>query len=322
MIIDILGSESLGVRSLCCSVETGERRILIDPGIALGYRRSQRLPHPLQVAVGERIRKRIVSRWTKATDIVISHFHGDHVPLRRPNPFQLALKDVAPRNRDAAMWVKSKALSPKEQQRAFDLVRFYPGDVRPADPVNRGVMEFSPPVPHGSAESLCKSVVMTKIKGKGTFVHASDIQLLDGDAVDRILDWEPDIILAAGPPLYLTQISAEDRGRAWMLALVLARSPALLILDHHLLRSWEGLRWLDRLSDISGKRVLCSADFMGRPRSLLEADRQRLYREMPVPDGWHTDYACGRVRADGFWERGVELGLVCDSPDANPVSLS
>lgn len=322
MKIDIIGSESLGVRGLCCSVETAGRRILIDPGIALGYQRARRLPHPLQVAVGERIRKRIVSYWAEATDIVISHFHGDHVPLRDANPFQLALHDVAELNRDAAVWVKSRELSQKEKLRAADFSGVVSGGFRSADSVNRGIMEFSSPVPHGSTERRRESVIMTRIEGKRTFVHASDIQLLNSRAVDKILAWEPDVILAGGPPLYLKQISAFERECAWMLALALARSPATLILDHHLLRSREGLQWLDGLSEKSGKRIFCSADFMGKSRLLLEADRRQLYHAMPVPDSWHTDYARGHVRPDEFWEKGIALGLVSDLQPVKTLCLA
>ena len=37
MNVEIIGAESLGVRGLCCFVETKDRKILIDPGVALGY---------------------------------------------------------------------------------------------------------------------------------------------------------------------------------------------------------------------------------------------------------------------------------------------
>ncbi len=39
---------------------------------------------------------------------------------------------------------------------------------------------------------------------------------------------------------------------------------------------------------------------MHKPRLLLEADRERLYKRMPVPDGWHEDYAMGKVTTDDF----------------------
>jgi len=61
MEIAIIGTESLGVRSLSCVVSAAGRRILIDPGVALGYMRNGRLPHPRQVAVGAAVRERILA---------------------------------------------------------------------------------------------------------------------------------------------------------------------------------------------------------------------------------------------------------------------
>ena len=37
MDIEILGTESLGVRGLSCVVKADGRNIVIDPGVALGY---------------------------------------------------------------------------------------------------------------------------------------------------------------------------------------------------------------------------------------------------------------------------------------------
>jgi glyoxylase-like metal-dependent hydrolase (beta-lactamase superfamily II) len=95
MEIEILTAESLGVRGLCCYVKTKTKRILIDPGIALRYSRYNHLPHPFQVAVDERIRKKIISRWSIATDIIFSHLHGDHVPLVQANPYQLNISSLS-----------------------------------------------------------------------------------------------------------------------------------------------------------------------------------------------------------------------------------
>jgi hypothetical protein len=138
--------------------------------------------------------------------------------------------------------------------------------------------------------------MMTRIEwGDTAFVHASDIQLLDGEAVSLIRNWQPDIVLAGGPPLYLPWLSPRHREMAWRNAQRLARHVDTLILDHHLLRCEEGLGWLARLSSETGRRVLCAADFMRRRRCLLEARRAELYKEMPVPDGWHEAYARGEA---------------------------
>ena len=126
MRIEILGTESLGVRGLCCAVTTRKRHIVIDPGLALGYRRNGLLPHPRQVATGVAAARRIVRH--------------------------------------------------------------------------------------------------------------------------------------------------------------------LAIIDHHLLRSRAGLRWLEGLRAVTGKSLPCAADYMQVEPRLLEADRLWLYESEPVAPGWHNAY--------------------------------
>jgi hypothetical protein len=136
--------------------------------------------------------------------------------------------------------------------------------------------------------------MMTRVEDEdAVFVHASDIQLLNDQAVSLILEWRPDIALVGGPPLYLPWLSSKHREIAWHNAQRLARHIDTVILDHHLLRCVEGLSWLKRLSTETGHRVICAADFMEHTRCLLEAQREQLYEEMPVPQGWHEAYARG-----------------------------
>jgi len=66
------------------------------------------------------------------------------------------------------------------------------------------------------------------------------------------------------------------------------------------MRSLAGLAWLEDLSSEVGKRVVCAADFMGRPRELLEAQRRELYAAMPVRAGWHEEYAHGAASVEAF----------------------
>lgn len=297
MNIDILGTESLGVRGLSCVVEVKDRRIVIDPGLALGYQRYGLLPHPAQVAVGEQVRRRIIEASREATDVVMSHFHGDHVPLVNANPYQLKVNDVAHFFRAVCLWTKgSEWLSSSMARRRISLSEALGRELPNAEGHSDEVLTFSPPVPHGEPGNHLGMVMMTCIRGEGiVFVHASDIQLLDREAVSLILRWQPDIVLVGGPPLYLSRLLSRQRREAWSNAKHLARHVGKLIVDHHLLRSEEGLSWLDRLSSETGHRVICAADFMERPRCLLEARRVELYQEMSVPDGWHEAYARGDV---------------------------
>ncbi|MBA7716410.1 hypothetical protein ES703_125483 [subsurface metagenome] len=169
-------------------------------------------------------------------------------------------------------------------------------------------MTFSKAVPHGKSKDNSETVMMTKLEeGKEVFVHASDIQLLNDETVSQILSWAPNIVLAGGPPLYLFKLSKNQIKGAWINAKKLACKVDILILDHHLMRSYEGLRWLKRLSLETGKKVICAADFMKRPRMLLEAKRKQLYKDIPVPEGWHEDYAKGKASTNPYWNLAKKL---------------
>jgi predicted metallo-beta-lactamase superfamily hydrolase len=297
MRIKILGTESLGVRGLSCLVETRDRKIVIDPGVALGYQRHKLLPHPFQVAVGERVRQEIMRALKGSTDIVISHFHGDHIPLADANPYQLAAQEVASLFKRPRLWCKdSRNLSPVMDKRCRDLSKVLGRDLTNAEGQNHGLLSFSNSVPHGETNKRLGKVMMTRIQDEETtFVHASDIQLLDGLPIAQILDWKPDIVLASGPPLYLPYLSSTKRKNARHNATRLARGVNTLILDHHLLRCEEGYRFLENISSTTDHRVICAADFMGCRRLPLEAWRRRFYREMPVSEGWHQAYARGKA---------------------------
>jgi len=300
--LTILGTESLGVRGLSCEVQVKNRKVVIDPGMALGYWRHGLLPHPAQVAVGEQIRRKIVAAWQDATDVVLSHFHGDHVPLPDANPYQLSAHQVAPLFRTIRLWCKGPdGLSHNMESRREALIEILGRNLPIAEGQKDGLLEFSLPVPHGDPHTNRGTVMMTRIEDEdGVFVHASDIQLLDSETVALILDWRPDIVLAAGPPLYLAGLSSQQRQQAWENGLRLSSGVETLILDHHLLRCEAGLRWLDHLASVTGRRVLCAADFMDHPRCLLEAQRVQLYKEMPVPEGWHEAYAHGDVDTSSY----------------------
>jgi len=295
MKLEIIAAESLGVRGLCCVVTFERRRIVIDPGVALGYVRHGLLPHPQQVAAGRRVRRAIIAGLRGATDVVFSHLHGDHVPLADANPYQLALRSLPPPGPTVHGWTLSEDnLSPPMAARLEDLRRWFGPRLQVAEGETHGPLSFSPAVPHGLPDSPLGEVMMTRVEfANQVFVHASDIQLLDETAVTAIVDWHPDIVLAAGPPLYLQRLDREARQTAWENACRLAGSVGTLILDHHLMRSKDGPRWLDELSAAVGRRVLCAADHMGQPRQLLEARRSQLYENSPVPEGWHERYAKG-----------------------------
>jgi predicted metallo-beta-lactamase superfamily hydrolase len=192
--LEIVGAESLGVRSLCCAVNREGRRIIVDPGIALGYFRRGQYPHPVQVAVGKRVRRRILKLLERATDVVFSHFHGDHVPLKHANPFQLSLLRLPRRVHGLHAWSKGADEETGEMRQRFcDLQEFFGNKLTVPEARSVGPLAFSPALPHGQLGSKLGKVMMTRIDmGGRVFVHASDIQLLNSEAVEKILQWQPD----------------------------------------------------------------------------------------------------------------------------------
>ena len=148
---------------------------------------------------------------------------------------------------------------------------------------------------------------MTKIEDDDhIFVHASDIQLLNREAIELILSWNPDITFVDGPPIY-RKIPDDQIKIAWKNALILSENIKTLIIDHHLLRCMKGIKWIKRLSLSTRNTVLCAADYMQRPRIMLEALRKKLYEDMPVPKDWHRKYAERKITTEYYWNVGKHL---------------
>ena len=293
MVLYLIGCESLGVRGLSCFIKLGSRSVLIDPGVALGYTRYGLHPHPLQAAFSEISKVLLASFWRRATDIVVTHFHGDHVPLYNANPFQFPLKLVSKLNDRALLWVKDYgALTPCERTRFEKLSEYFKGRIVYANGERAGndeLIEFSGTYPHGLSRST--QVMAVRVgEPPHCIVHLSDTQLLADGVVEKVRSWSPRVVVTDGPPLYRLSGVVRERvaRKAASNALRLTDYADYVIIDHHVARSVEGMRWLDRLRREVGDRVMCAADYMGRPRLLLEAWRRVLYDVMSVPRDWFT----------------------------------
>jgi predicted metallo-beta-lactamase superfamily hydrolase len=317
MKIEILATESLGVRGLCCSVQLKNHKIVIDPGIALGWLRHGLPPHPFQIAVGSCVREKIVEELKDATDVIISHFHGDHCPLYDPNPYQLGIDAVRESLSNCRIWAKGTLGCRSIQQRRRQELAVATGKaLHGAEGKTEGVLQFSLPVAHGEQGYNENTVMMSRVEEDGEiFVHASDIQLIDETTVQQILDWRPEIVLVSGPPLYrFNSGCGMQREKAWKNARELSRCVDALIIDHHLLRSEEGIAWLKELSHITTNDVFSAAGFMNREPVFMEAWREELYEWLPVSETWHRDYQNGSIgierwRVEG-WETLVEKGKI------------
>ena len=137
---------------------------------------------------------------------------------------------------------------------------------------------------------------------RATIVDVAEQAGVSYQTVSRVINDKPDVspVTRQRVQAIIDRLGKAGRECAWNNALRLAQNIGVVILDHHLMRNEEGVAWLDKLSIAVGKKVYCAADFMGRPRRLLEAQRVRLYEEMPVPSDWHDNYAKGLVDVDKY----------------------
>lgn len=310
MIIKILGTESLGVRGLSCTVELKHRKIFIDPGIALGWSRHGFLPHPFQVAIGAGIRDKIIDELKTASDVIFSHFDGDHCPLYNANPYQLGINEVKNSLSNCRIWAKGPENSPPiQQKRRKRLSEILKKNLPNTEGMKNGPLTFSFPVPHGRQGKNEHMVMLTRIEEDGeTFVHASDTQLFGKHTIELILDWKPEVVLVSGPPLYHYSGSAFDdlieNGKRH--AMELSKNVPTVIIDHHLLRSEEGINWLTGVKQAARNNICSAAEFMKRKALFLEAWREELYEWLPVSDDWHGEYQQGNVNFNDYRIRGWE----------------
>ncbi|MFH1313739.1 MAG: MBL fold metallo-hydrolase [Candidatus Eisenbacteria bacterium] len=284
MRIDILGADSFGVRSLATFVRTSKTRILIDPGVSIAPRRDGKPPHKLELEELKSVRDSIQTHARDADAIVITHFHHDHYSSYDKRELDLTNTKIARAlYRDTTLYVKSwqRNLNQAQRQRAIEFVRALGRRVSPADGRSFGELSFSPPVKHGEADSEQGWVTMVMIEDKDErMVFASDIQLIESEAIDWIIARSPQTVIVSGPPIYLDVLLGDSRAKAKANLLRLADAVPTVVVDHHLLRTTVYGEFLAESRErAAGKkhRVITAADFMTRPNTLLEAHRKDLW---------------------------------------------
>jgi predicted metallo-beta-lactamase superfamily hydrolase len=272
--VTILGAESLGARSMATVVRTADRTVLIDPGVALAPKRSGFPPHPREVEAADRVREAVLGWLPRATDVVVTHFHGDHMPLADADPYQVSLSAFALPEK-CRVWVPGEeGHSGRARARRRALVQALGRPLPSAEGKDDGVVACSGPFPHGGGGGGVMIVAVRE--GDACFVHASDTQLLSPEAVRTVLRWRPSGVYTSGPPLYLPEVTWEEADLARTHAARIAAATETLVIDHHPLRGEGGLRWVEDAGGIS------AAAFMGVTPALLEARRRDLWGRPPA----------------------------------------
>ncbi len=273
--------DSLGVRSTATFVET-DKKILIDPGAALGPLRYGLPPSEIEFRKLDELLEKI-HRYLKKSEIVtISHYHYDHyLPgetykdkiLLIKNPGENINYSQKGRAKDFINLINN---SPKTIEFS-DGRRFEFGETK---------ISFSPPFPHGNENSKLGFVIICSISYKNKkLIHASDIQ---GPQVLGATDWiiagNPDILILSGfPTIFIGwRISkkALEQANSNLIRILENTKTETIILDHHLVRDLNYRKKISHVlkaADKLNKRVITAAEFLGKAPEFLEARRRELY---------------------------------------------
>jgi len=275
-----LAFDSLGVRSMCCYIETKDVKIVIDPGAALAPNRFGLPPHSIEIDRLTELSSVIEEFSSKSDILTISHYHYDHY---EPNATFYSGKSVFvkhPReniNRsqkiERAPFIINRLKTMAKELEYADGMSYEFGST---------TMEFSPPVYHGREKSRLGYVLMLAVHTPDqTVIHTSDVQ---GPIVRSTADWiierNPDLIILGGPPTYLLgfKLSQENLNAVREnLRRILDQTDAKIIIDHHLLREKD---YKERLKDIwDDDRIKTAAEYLGQKNNLLEARRRELWNK-------------------------------------------
>jgi predicted metallo-beta-lactamase superfamily hydrolase len=291
-----LASESLGTRSLCTQILTPDISILLDPSAALA-RRYNLEPHPTEYLALKNSLITIKKVADESDILSISHYHYDHV---RPG-FENQLYNLSTKNERRDMFSgkivlakdNRESINPSQRRRGF----YFEKDIKDvatkiewADDrfykFNDTKVTYSPPLPHGSSNSHLGYVLATLVEYSGTrILFAPDVQgPITQDTLQYILLVSPDVLIIGGPPIYHFKFSEMEREIARNSLIVLASTVPTLVIDHHLMRDRSWKEWILPVLNAAEKaenRVLTMAELSGKENTLLEAEREYIYRTDP-----------------------------------------
>jgi predicted metallo-beta-lactamase superfamily hydrolase len=277
-----LAADSMGVRSSAFLVESGTHRLVLDPGARLAPKRYDLPPSNQEKVVLERLNNLIETEVDSADILVISHYHNDH------------FKAHADYYKNKQIFVKSweSDINHKQRERALKLQDHFKelkveSEVSICDGTTSVIdsdlkLIFSNAVPHGSIGAKTGYVVMiTVAEPDFTFMYSSDIQgPVEPSTADQIIAMNPNLLYLDGPPTNLLGniMTIADLEKAINNILdILTYTNSKVILDHHLLRDVNYREHLQRVFDFDG-RVQTAAEYLGNPNTMLEANRDKLWK--------------------------------------------
>ncbi|MBN2151307.1 MAG: hypothetical protein JW839_07680 [Candidatus Lokiarchaeota archaeon] len=301
--VEILGAESMGVRSMCCTVTTPDISFLMDPGCSLGPRKGNEIPHPLEYKKLHELTDRILSSASRCGRIFISHYHHDHYKPRMADELYVHTSNALTSDlyRGKEIYIKSPGHHIGRNQEAR--CRYFKQSVsRLASTIHDAdfrrfefggtTVDFSHPVPHGEPGTKLGHVIMARVSVEDEhFVFAPDVQgPVVEDTAKFILDTPVDVLFVGGPPFYLEEgLKSFPFDEARRLMVKLHEHIPLIVLDHHCCRDQASYNSYVKATRAEAKGsaaarghvITSAAGFMGTELAFLESSRDRFYAECP-----------------------------------------
>lgn len=292
-----IAAESMGVRSMCCAIETPDVSILFDAGVSLGTRHNL-APHPREYLALTEARRRIRDYARKANVITISHYHFDHFtpPFLSDTIWTFATKEESEAiysGRRVLVKDIRENINYSQRKRGWIFQNFIGPIAKSVEEADGRAFEFggtalkfSPTLNHGEGGSELGYVIVSTITQGGESVTiAPDVQgPATGEALAYIESCKSDVLYLGGPPTYLTQIQEGILVRSIMNMCKLASVTPLMLIDHHLLRDID---WKRKVAEVFSKAeensniVRTASGHIGSADDLLEASRKMLYEKEP-----------------------------------------
>ncbi|MFH1774902.1 MAG: hypothetical protein ABH874_08105 [Methanobacteriota archaeon] len=283
MKITPLASDSLGTRSMATCVETGDVKILIDPGVSLAPSRYGLPPHPIEF-------QRMNKHWggikkfaKKAEVLIVSHYHYDHHDPTEPELYK---------DKVALLKHPTEKINRSQEERAkffLEQLEGIPERIEYCDgrefSFGGTKIKFSQPVFHGTNNKLGYVVEISISDENFKFVFTSDVEGPSvRDQVSFILEEKPNIIYADGPLSYMLGYrysQASLNASVNNIIEIFRETPVeKFVIDHHFLRD---IKWKERIKPAfdaaENVQILTAAEFSGQRNDLLEARRKEVYEK-------------------------------------------
>ncbi|MHA1936142.1 MAG: hypothetical protein ACW97A_12765 [Candidatus Thorarchaeota archaeon] len=291
-----LAAESMGVRSMCTSINTPDLRMVLDPSAALSMR-YQLEPHPQEYRTLQQSLEDIFVEVRKADIVSISHYHFDHVrPGFTDYRYTFGSREELLRMFEGKTVLAKdnrENINPSQRRRGFYFqkdLQGYAEEIKLVDgkelQFGNTVLRFSNPLPHGPEDTHLGFVLSLEIEYDGSRVlFAPDVQ---GPVVKATLEFiqsvQYDMLIVGGPPIYLRQFTELDRQTALNSLSVLASSSPIILVDHHLIRSLDWSSWLEPVRTVAEQadcKLVSAADIVGGDYRYLENNRPAIYANEP-----------------------------------------